>query len=309
MLAACNDAEFFEAVRNNLRAVDPLARVLALATEAIADSNLTGGLVSKFPTATYEHQIQELTTKLGKFKKPSENKNKCQNKLNLAIEARDNTIKLRDKLTADKQREAELITEVLKVAHTLTISAQAAAANPPDDSQASHLVELATNAAAIEEGLKTRWNQENIASDEDLLRKYTEYSADMKQELISAKYFIAGGSARWMFSLSETEAMDEVKLWIGKIPNYEHLLSGVVGDNSVTAVNHLLARDEHGEHYLQSRYAMLQMARKAALKLISLARSSAMRNNPAWMGWVFQLEFFALLYDAIQRKHALELQH
>lgn len=217
MLAACDNNLFFEAVRNNLGDQDSHARKLALATEAIADSTLLKSIVSKYPKledanktiGSLENELEQLKLQNGGVKK----REKCSAKLNTAIQDRINANRLRAQYTACKQREAELITEVYTVAHTLTMNGKAVAAHPKDTLHVNRLEELARKAVAIEEELGDRWARQNL---DDLVRRYTEYSTNMRQDLVATKYFIAGGSARWMFGFSEEGAMDEVQLWVHK---------------------------------------------------------------------------------------------
>jgi hypothetical protein len=52
---------------------------------------------------------------------------------------------------------------------------------------------------------------------------------------------------------------------------------------------------------------MLRVAQIAANQLVEAARNSTMAYNPAWIGWVFQLQFFGHLYFAIEHKLGLTL--
>ena len=152
------------------------------------------------------------------------------------------------------------------------------------------------------------WTQEDPKEDSELVAQYTRGCPEQRCSLIDRKFSIVGGSVRWMFGLSLEEAEKDIELWILRCDDYKQLLNRTSGSAATKASNHLLAREEGtSERQIQSRFIMLRIAEIAAKKLVKAARNSAMADNPAWIGWVFQLEFFAYLHNAIELNLGLKL--
>jgi hypothetical protein len=130
---------------------------------------------------------------------------------------------------------------------------------------------------------------------------------DDKEERIANKFFIAGASARWMF------AFDCDNLVNGEIPNYvdeladmASLLSGMNGKRSATAVNHLCMVDKDRNSFIVSEFAMRLVAEKCEAAFITQATSFATKfKNPAFDGWVFELDF--LLHLRLKEGAAIDV--
>ena len=117
--------------------------------------------------------------------------------------------------------------------------------------------------------------------------------------LLERKFSIVGGSVRWMFGMNDNDALVDVNKWITRCKSYGELLSLSSGSSSIGASNHLLGCTKHGKkYYIQSRYIVLIVAERTTSQLVQLALNSPMCDNPAWQGWVFQLNFFAQLQNA-----------
>jgi len=81
------------------------------------------------------------------------------------------------------------------------------------------------------------------------------------EDRIQNKYFLAGGSVRWMFHFSSQEVASEINGHIQRITDLEHLVSGVLGAKNNEDCNHLLMRD-WDQTFLVSEYAMRLLHRK-----------------------------------------------
>jgi len=169
----------------------------------------------------------------------------------------------------------------------------------------------ASMARNIVEKLKEKWKvwaTENPRVDSSIVAQYTVGSPEKRRSLVDRKFSLVGGSVRWMFGLSLEEAGADIGYWIGRCDDYKQLLNKTSGAGATKASNHLLAREEGiTERRIQSRFIMLRVAESTANQLVESARNSAMVDNPAWIGWVFQLEFFGHLHFAIQNKLDLTL--
>jgi len=126
--------------------------------------------------------------------------------------------------------------------------------------------------------------------------------------LLEKKFSLVGGSVRWMFGMNDEEAKEDIDSWIRCCRSYRDLLSFSSGSSASIATNHLLGCTKHGhQHYIQSRYIVLIISERTTAALVRLALNSPMCDNPAWQGWVFQLNFFAQLQNAIKGGSGLEM--
>jgi hypothetical protein len=116
-------------------------------------------------------------------------------------------------------------------------------------------------------------------------------------DVVKKKYHFAGGSARWMFSLSQEELLANIYLHLARVPNVKHLLNGVVGDNSAASSNHLMVRYKSGNGYHDASFIISKFV--VSLLLFSCRRSvfKVMYDmfihqvNPSFLGWVTEFDF------------------
>jgi hypothetical protein len=130
---------------------------------------------------------------------------------------------------------------------------------------------------------------------------------DTAEEKITNKFFVAGASARWMFSFDyERLVTKEIPTYIAKINDAKVLVAGMGGDRSLTTVNHLCMVNKDRKGFVVSEFAMRLIAEKCEQSFIAEATSYAEAyGNPAFDGWVLELDF--LLQLRLAKKHGLDL--
>jgi len=88
------------------------------------------------------------------------------------------------------------------------------------------------------------WEEYVNACGEDSFRQSIDKMLDTNStdfmERLEEKYFFAGACARWMFFLNTQQVIDEIETHISRIHSTSELLSGLQGNQSQMAVNHLI---------------------------------------------------------------------
>ena len=115
------------------------------------------------------------------------------------------------------------------------------------------------------------------------------------EELISAKFFLAGASARCMFTFNTEQLRKEITWHISRVENWQLLLAGLRGNRSSFAVNHLITTFDttpNARDTLVSEF----VARKIAVNcessfIIEVTNMLSILKNPSFDGWVFQMDF------------------
>jgi len=95
-------------------------------------------------------------------------------------------------------------------------------------------------------------------------------------DIIEAKAFIAGASARWMFHFNSNDAIKDIQLQLQKVSSVNDLMQGLQGDSSVLAVNHLITTTLNEESIIVSQFVKRQLAKKYEL---SFVRSATLFNK------------------------------
>jgi len=115
--------------------------------------------------------------------------------------------------------------------------------------------------------------------------------ADSREEMIYDKYFIAGGSARWMFSFTTDQAIADIDKNIKKVSNIQDLSAGFLGNRSLLAVNHLVMQLRLGNFFM-SEFIARQVAEICEISFIQQAANCALAKTiPTFDGWVFEADF------------------
>jgi hypothetical protein len=130
---------------------------------------------------------------------------------------------------------------------------------------------------------------------------------ESKEEKLSNKFFVAGASARWMFSFSSDRLInDEIPTYVRKVTDIKLLLNGMGGDLSDTAVNHLCMVNKDRKGFVVSEFAMRLLAEKCEQSFIAEASAFAKKfKNPAFDGWVFELDFLLRVRLADESDHPI----
>ena len=133
---------------------------------------------------------------------------------------------------------------------------------------------------------------------------------DSDQEKIADKFALAGGSARWMFGMNVEAATQDIVEQLSKVKNFADLLKGSGGGASADAVNHLQCWSRDGRRpTVISEFAMRWLSQEVGLEFVKMYYAhEAVQKNPAWRGWVFELEFLTRLRLAVESGASIELE-
>ena len=124
-----------------------------------------------------------------------------------------------------------------------------------------------------------------------------------RKDLLASKFFLAGSSARWMFSFKYSELEGEIKKHLSRVTNKEWILSDVSGNNCAGAVGHLRFEDRDKNVSFVSRYVMIAVAKTCELRFIKDAYPfTATHRNPAFKGWIVEFDFLGQLHQALRHK-------
>lgn len=117
--------------------------------------------------------------------------------------------------------------------------------------------------------------------------------------MIELKYSLSGGSACWMFGISDKHAEAEINYWINQCSNEQLIVQGLFGYRVEKAVNRLLGL-EGRQSVIDSRYTAAKLAKRFGVKFVSEVVRLSTR-------WVFQVDFLMQLNAACARNEGLEL--
>ena len=112
--------------------------------------------------------------------------------------------------------------------------------------------------------------------------------------LLNRKFAIAGYSARWMFFARTHELVGKtVKVCLQEVGDYSNLAHGLTGQRAQIAVNQLVAMFRSNgpfpDFQLVSRFVTRYVSERCELSFLTAAANA--NPNPAFDGWVFELEF------------------
>ena len=112
--------------------------------------------------------------------------------------------------------------------------------------------------------------------------------------LLNRKFAIAGYSARWMFFARTHELVGKtVRVCLQEVGDYSNLAQGLTGQRAQIAVNQLVAMFRSNgpfpDFQLVSRFVTRYVSERCELSFLTAAANA--NPNPAFDGWVFELEF------------------
>ena len=131
---------------------------------------------------------------------------------------------------------------------------------------------------------------------------YTEEDLDnpeLRSEIVEAKHYLAGGSARWMFEYSAAELLEPIGTSPRSIVHHVRQASraevekGFGGDRSVSAVNHLLSRFGAASQIV-SKYVAALLLKQHGTDLLRAALL-VLGHHPAVDGVMMELDFYGRL--------------
>lgn len=104
---------------------------------------------------------------------------------------------------------------------------------------------------------------------------------------ILSKFFLSGGSARWMLSFTPSQVIEDVKINVNKGWNIEDLVAGLTGTRANLTVNHLLQSIDKEEHtFFVSEYVTRILTEKCEFQFIKLASNCSLATNTSFDGWI-----------------------
>ena len=124
-----------------------------------------------------------------------------------------------------------------------------------------------------------------------------------KEELINSKFTLAGFCARWFFGMNVKNATSDIDNQIKKVGNAKVSLLNLMGSKSPFSVNHLLAQFEDCD-CIVSAYVTRRLTLACEFSIIDAFLShDIVRKNPAFLGWVVELNFLMYLRLASHHKY------
>ena len=135
--------------------------------------------------------------------------------------------------------------------------------------------------------------------------------AAARNEVVAAKYHLAGGCARWMFQYTADELLAPDGS-IESIENYvnsteDEVITGFSGDRGSTKVNHLMSRID-GKAVIVSQYVANQLVIRHGESLLKKALALLGKSNPAMDGVLMEMDFMLRLgRSKIKRRVSIDL--
>jgi hypothetical protein len=128
---------------------------------------------------------------------------------------------------------------------------------------------------------------------------------DMRDDVVAAKYHLAGGCARWMFQYSAEQLLspagniESIDNHLDRV-SYNQILKGFGGDRSVSEVNHLLSRIDD-RAVIVSQYVANQLVFRHGEALLRQALLLLGDSNPA-MDVLMEMDFIMRLGRSTSEK-------
>ena len=119
---------------------------------------------------------------------------------------------------------------------------------------------------------------------------------DIRESFISQKFYYAGSCARWFFGFDFQKLLNHLDKCIMKVSSYDTFYQKDAGYNAPSAVYHLLSIFHGHRVGIVSEYVAVQVFYKVSLKQVqSFLFCDDVKRNPAFEGWVRELEFLVNL--------------
>ncbi len=121
--------------------------------------------------------------------------------------------------------------------------------------------------------------------------------ASVKQ-IITQKYFYAGGSIRWMLTRTIQEIESDILSYLNEAENFNELLMFNLGPKSPVAKTHLYssirgARNVTFYKLISERATKLLVAKVGRSGIQTLYSHATEIKNPAFLGWVLEADYFS----------------
>lgn len=128
-------------------------------------------------------------------------------------------------------------------------------------------------------------------------------------DLLEEAVFYGGGSIRAVLGLLRNKN-DQIQILnnaVAQVTNFTALFSGLVGLKAPSAVNTLMKISEEGACTMLSKYVTEKISEKCANAFVVEARRVC-PGNPAWQGWVHEIDFIARMKQCHKEKKSFILQ-
>ena len=126
---------------------------------------------------------------------------------------------------------------------------------------------------------------------------------------LQEKFFLAGGSARWMFGTTVGELPGIIDNLLRFVEDAEGLANANSRDLAESTVGHLVMRRD-GNQYLVSHYVERRVALMNEHSFLRAASNLNIRyNNPAFDGWLLEFEFLSAVSSASRGTRLLTLSN
>jgi hypothetical protein len=149
------------------------------------------------------------------------------------------------------------------------------------------------------------WTQSDYASALALQM----FGAEVTAELLEEAVFYGGGSIRAVLGVlrNKEQHIQLLDYAVEEVTNFEVLLGGLGGIRAPTAVNSLIQMSEDKSCTLLSEYIAKKISDKCANSFVVEARSVC-QDNPAWQGWVHEIDFIARVKQCRKEKKPFVLE-
>ena len=144
--------------------------------------------------------------------------------------------------------------------------------------------------------------QEDIAQADD--GAMMEPDLDVIRRILEYRYKYCGGSARWMFNYSLKKVEKKLRTYCNSAENCSGILDGNIGPTSRAAANYFIGsakkKDGDAEYFLTSMRAveiLAETTKGAVFKVLYPFAKDL--DNPSFMGWVIEADFFGQVKQAV----------
>jgi hypothetical protein len=135
-----------------------------------------------------------------------------------------------------------------------------------------------------------------------------------KPELLRAKYYYAGGCARWMFGFNFARFQTDFTTHWSSVGDYSSFFKGQTGEKAVNAVNHLrsIVKLNNGDlkvffvsKHVIAKY-LADVDNQAAFLELAYGKATE-AQNPSFRGWVYEFDVDNQLKRACERREEMKV--
>jgi hypothetical protein len=135
------------------------------------------------------------------------------------------------------------------------------------------------------------------------------FGNNITTELLEEAVYYGGGSIRAVLGLlrDKNNQIQTLNNAVAQVTNFKDLFGGLVGVKAPAAVNTLVKISEEGACTMLSKYITEKISEKCANAFVVEARRVC-SGNPAWQGWVHEIDFIARMKQCHKEKKPFILQ-